>query len=51
MSLIDNSRPDMNKLRKTIMNAQDEKVISAEEAGFIVTIANFIFKKFIVFKK
>ena len=40
MSLIDNSRPDMNKLRKTIMNAQDEKVISAEEAGFIVTIAN-----------
>ena len=40
MPLIDNKRPDMNKLRNTIMNAQDEKVISAEEAGFIVTLAN-----------
>ena len=30
----------LNKIRGAIMNAQDNKVISKEEAGFIVTLAN-----------
>ena len=33
-------RADMNKLRNIINNAQDKRVISKEEAGFIVLLAN-----------
>lgn len=37
--LLDDSNK-MGKIRQAIMNAQDNNVISKEEAGFIVTLAN-----------
>lgn len=32
------SRQDRNKLRSVVMNAEDSRVISKEEAGFIVSL-------------